>query len=107
VHAVQDFDDIKLCVCENEFPVPSKIKVEIEMHPEGTKNFQVTIEGIKLFVYPYFYLMINHFFSENLPTYDMKSADIPNEYTEDYEEAPEMNLAFKLQDSLICLANTN
>jgi len=26
--------------------------------------------GIKLFVYPYFYFMIDHFFTKSLPTYD-------------------------------------
>ena len=77
------------------------------MHPDGTKNFTIEFGGIKLFVYPYFYLMIDHFFRENLPTYDPNSFDKPNDYNEDYEELPEMSLNFKLSDSLICLANTD
>lgn len=76
------------------------------MHPDGKKNFNVELGGIKLFVYPYFYFMINHFFTESLPTYDLNSVDKPNEYSEDFEQSPEMNMTFKLTDSLICFANS-
>ena len=59
-----------------------------------------------MFLHPYFYLMMDHFFREGMPVYDKASFDKPNEYTEDYEEYPEMNLQVKLNDSLICFANT-
>lgn len=60
------------------------------MYPDGSKSFNVMIPGLKLFLHPYIYLMIDHFFRESLPVYDMKSLDKPNEYNEDYEEYPEM-----------------
>ena len=41
-----------------------------------------------------------------MPEYDKASFDKPNEYTEDYEECPEMDVQVKLNDSLICFANT-
>jgi|NOAtaT_7_FD_contig_21_11119046_length_674_multi_3_in_0_out_0_1 hypothetical protein len=55
------------------------------MYPDGKKNFAIELAGIKLFVYPYFYFMINHFFTESLPTYDSQSLDKPNDYNEDFE----------------------
>lgn len=58
------------------------------MHSDGNKNFEIEVAGIKLFIHPYFYLMMDHFFREGMPVYDKNSLDIPNEYTEDYEETP-------------------
>lgn len=50
--------------------------------------------------------MMDHFFREGMPIYDKESVDKPNEYSEDYEEIPEMNVKLKLLDSLLCFANT-
>ena len=98
---------MKACVCLNEFTNPSRIEVLIQMHPDGRKDFQIEFGGLKLFLHPYFYLMIDHFFREGMPVYDQNSFDKPNEYSEDYEEFPEMNVQVKLSDSLICFANTD
>jgi hypothetical protein len=76
------------------------------MHPDGKKNFEIDIGGIKIFLHPYFYLMMDHFFREGMPVYDKNSDDKPNDYSEDYEEAPEMYVMVNLTDSLICFANT-
>ena len=76
------------------------------MYPNGNKVFNVEMSGIKLFLHPYFYLMLDHFFREGMPVYDMKSEEKPNEYDDDYEEYPEMDLKFKMDNSLICLAET-
>ena len=51
--------------------------------------------------------MIDHFFREGMPVYDQNSFDKPNDYSEDYEEFPEMNVSVKLSDSLICFAYTD
>lgn len=51
--------------------------------------------------------MIDHFFREGQPTYDMNSIDKPNEYNEDYEEYPEVKLHCKMADSLICFVETD
>lgn len=75
------------------------------MYPTGKKDFKIQIDSLKLFLHPYFYLMLDHFFRENMPVYDMKSKDKPNEYNEDFEEYPEMQMIFKLGDSLVCLAD--
>ena len=96
VHTVDNSEDIMVSICHNEFPDPSNIKIDIQIYPEGTKNFVVEFSGIKIFLHPYFYLMISHFFTVNMPTYDNKSLDKPNDYTEDFEDSPEINMLFKL-----------
>ena len=57
-----------------------QLKINISMYPTGVKDFKVEIRRIKLFVHPYFYLMLYHFFSEGMPIYDMTSFDKPNDY---------------------------
>jgi hypothetical protein len=80
------------------------MKIGISMYPNGNKFYQVDFPGLKMFLHPYFYLMIDHFFREGQPVYDMKSMDKPNEYDTDYETYPEMHLVMKLGESLICFA---
>jgi hypothetical protein len=76
------------------------------MYPDGTKKFHIEAERIKLFLHPYFYMMIDHFFREGMPVYALDSVDKPNEYTLDYEDYPKISAKLKIQDSLICFANT-
>jgi hypothetical protein len=83
----------------------SDIDIKMSMYPNGNKLMQIDMSGLKLFVHPYIYLRISHFFTESIPIYDMKSLDKPNLYDDDYEKIPEMHVIFKLGDSLICLAN--
>jgi hypothetical protein len=64
------------------------------MYPDGNKNFNVDISNLKLFLHPYSFLMIDHFFREGMPLYDNNSKDKPNEYSEDVEDLTEMNLVF-------------
>lgn len=61
---------MKACVCYNDFASPSRISVAIHMHPDGRKYFEIEFAGLKLFLHPYFYLMIDHFFREGMPVYD-------------------------------------
>lgn len=105
-HWIDSFDDMRDCLFTSRL-VPSKILVDIQMKPDGFKSFKIDIDGIKLFLHPYFYLMIDHFFREGLPVYDMQSRDKPNEYSADYEEYPEIKSRFTLTNSLICLAGPN
>jgi hypothetical protein len=84
--------------------LPSNLLINISMYPDGSKFFKIEVKGLKLFLHPYFYLMIDHFFREGQPVYDMKSIDKPNEYSEDYEEYPVIHSTFSLIDSLICFA---
>jgi hypothetical protein len=49
--------------------------------------------------------MLDHFFREGLPVYDMDSFDKPNEYDSDYETYPELHTTVFFKDSLICLAH--
>ena len=102
-HWISNFEEMKSCLFVPK-TVPSNAVIKIEMHPDGSKNFKIDIDGLKLFLHPYFYLMIDHFFREGLPVYDMQSLDKPNEYSEDPEEYPVISSTFNLNNSLICLA---
>lgn len=46
--------------------------------------------------------MVDHFFREGLPVYDMESFDKPNEYDSDIETYPELHLNFTINEALFC-----
>jgi hypothetical protein len=73
------------------------------MFPTGKKTFNIKLNDIKIFIQPYFYLMIDHFFREGIPVYDEESFDKPNEYDSNYENYPELHLNLSLKNTLICL----
>lgn len=75
------------------------------MFPSGKKDFKIDINDMKLFLQPYFYLMVDHFFREGLPTYDENSFDKPNEYDTNYENYPEMHVKLNLGNILLCLTS--
>ena len=102
-HWIDSFEEMRACLFTPRV-TPSKINISISMYPDGNKYFKIEINGIKLFLHPYFYLMIDHFFRESMPVYDMKSLDKPNEYSEDFEEYPEIQSTFTMNQSLICLS---
>jgi hypothetical protein len=102
-HWIESFEDMRYCL-EVERQNPSKILINISMYPDGNKYFHIQFSGLKLFLHPYFYLMMDHFFRENQPIYDTRSKDQPNEYSEDYEIYPEIHSIFKLENSIICHA---
>ncbi len=39
------------------------------------KDFVINISNLKLFLQPYYFLMLGHFFNEGLPQYDEKCFD--------------------------------
>ncbi|CDW82625.1 ph domain containing protein [Stylonychia lemnae] len=82
----------------------NQLKIKISMYPNGAKDFVVQAGQIKVFVHPYFYLILYNFFTEGMPTYDINSFDKPNEYNSNIEDLPEMKLEFKLKDTLVCFA---
>lgn len=62
-HWIEEFDDMRLCL-DVERAVPSKALINISMYPDGSKYFNISFSGLKLFLHPYFYLMMDHFFRE-------------------------------------------
>lgn len=56
------------------------------MFSDGKKNFLVNLSKLKVFLHPYFFLMIDIFFREGMPVYDDNSVDKPNQYTSDPED---------------------
>ncbi len=81
------------------------MKLQMFFYPDGTKNFIIKFSQLKWFIQPYFFLMIDHFFREGLPVYDMDSFEKPNEYDSDYETYPEMTTLVEVKDSLLCFAH--
>ena len=77
------------------------------MHPDGRKNMSVTLNRLKIFLQPYFYLMLEIFFREGMPTYDEASIDKPNEYTSDLEECSEIFCKVLVHEVLVCLSSSN
>ena len=48
------------------------------MFNDGKKTFNIHLSKLKIFIHPYFYLMLDIFFREGMPTYDETSLDKPN-----------------------------
>jgi hypothetical protein len=69
----------------------NQIQIHIQMFPNGNKDIQIKLAELKLFIQPYFYLMVDHFFREGLPSYNIDFFDKPNEYNTDVEQYPELN----------------
>ena len=40
------------------------------MLPNSDKDFKIEINKMKMFVHPYFYLMLYNFFTEGMPEYN-------------------------------------
>ena len=75
------------------------------MFPNGNKEIQIKLSELKLFIQPYFYLMVDHFFREGLPSYNIESFDKPNEYNTDVEQNPELNFKVSFAEALLCFAS--
>lgn len=66
------------------------LKFFSEMFPDGRKTFSVSLNKLKIFLQPYFYLMLDIFFRDGMPVYDDKSRDKPNEYSSDIEDCSDI-----------------
>src|SRR5687768_11078204 len=75
------------------------------MLPNGSKEFSIKLSELKLFIQPYFFMMIDHFFRDGLPQYDMESFDKPNEYDNNIEKYPELNVTLSFREALLCFAS--
>jgi hypothetical protein len=49
--------------------------------------------------------MVDHFFREGIPNYDMNDFDKPNDYDSDPETYPELHLITKLNECILCFAH--
>lgn len=58
---------------------------------------------MKVFVRPYYFLMISHFFSCGYPEFDLDSFECPNHYETDFEKLPILKMKVEVLDSMICI----
>ena len=58
---------------------------------------------MKVFVRPYYFLMIAHFFGCGYPEFDLDSFECPNFYETDFEKLPILKMKVEVLDSMICL----
>ncbi len=81
-----------------------QIEVKVDMYPETRKKkIDIGISNMKIFLQPYFLLMIGHFFKEGQPSYDPDSFDRPNVYNVDVEDASELQCKIHLNNGLLCI----
>lgn len=50
----------------------------------------IDIHKIKLYMRPYIFMLLSHFFIEGLPKYKLTDKDLPNVVQTNPEEAPKM-----------------
>ena len=56
-----------------------------------------------MFVRPYYFLMIAHFFGYGYPQFDMDSFECPIAYETDFEKLPVLKMKVEVLDSMICI----
>jgi hypothetical protein len=61
------------------------------------------VDKVKMFIRPYFFLKLSHYFGYGAPEFDLSSEDRPNFYETDFEKLPVMKMKFEVLDSLICI----
>ena len=61
------------------------------------------VDKVKVFIRPYYFMKIGHFFGYGYPEFDMTSDDRPNYYETDFEMLPIMKMKIEILDSMICM----
>ena len=81
------------------------LKIFTHMAPGGDKTNTVDIEGLKIFMKLQTFILLQAFFINAFPSYNLESRDKPNGYNEDPERANTMRVSLNIIDSLICFLN--
>ena len=82
------------------------------MQPDGQQTMECKIDKVKIFVRPFVFLRLVHFFAEGTPEYE-KPTDVPqdgntigewpNSWETDLEKMPALKVKVEVLDSLLCL----
>lgn len=50
----------------------------------------MTIDGenVKVYLWPYIFMLLSHYFVEGLPKYSIEDDDLPNSVSQNEEDAP-------------------
>lgn len=81
------------------------LKFSAQMFSDGKKDFLINLSKLKIFLHPYFFLMIDIFFREGMPVYDDTSTDKPNQYTSDPEDCSKLFCKVLMDQVLVCLSS--
>lgn len=63
----------------------------------------IEIQKAKIYMRPYVFMLLSHFFIEGLPKYKLTDWDLPNAIQTNEEDAPKMQVELNLKKSMICL----
>jgi hypothetical protein len=78
------------------------LKMKMKMF-NGEKSITIDIYKIKLFMRPYIFMLLSHFFIEGLPKYKLTDRDLPNVVLVNPEDSPKMNVELNMNKSMICI----
>jgi len=78
------------------------LKIKMTMYL-GEKEMIVDLDKAKIFMRPYIFMLLSHFFVEGLPKYKLTDKDLPNAIQTNPEEAPKMSVELNMWKSMICL----
>ena len=75
------------------------------MMPNGDKYNNITINGLKIFVKPQFFILVQKYFMNSFPIYKDYDRDKPVGFDKDPERNSLMNIKLIIAESLICFLN--
>ena len=84
---------------------PNNMTIFTRMAPGGDKTNTIDINGLKIFVKFQTFILLQSFFMNAFPSYQMDSIDKPNGFNEDPERENTMVVQFNIFNSLICFIN--
>ena len=84
-----------------------KFLFKLNWAANGQQIMECKIDKIKIFIRPFYFLKISHFFGYGYPEFDLSSPDKPNDYETDFEKFPVQKMRLEILDSLICLDSFN
>jgi len=70
---------------------------------QGEKEMDIEIEKSKIYMRPYLFILLSHFFIEGLPKYKLTDWDLPNAIQVNEEDGPWMQVELNLKKCMICL----
>ncbi len=105
-HFVERHADLQTLEPHVDPNAPPMLNMSLTYMPDGDKDMKVTFQNLKLFMRPYYYLMVHHFFSEAMPQYDMTSFDCPHLWDSNYETYPSLFMRVDFADCVMCMATS-
>lgn len=85
---------------------PGKLLVKITSNPDGSQVIDTKLDKTKIFVRPFHFYRLAHFFGEGYPVYDkpdgVEVGEWPNSYESDMEKVAGQKIRLEVLDSMLC-----